>query len=137
MSNSLRLHELQHARLPCPLLSPGVCSNSCPLSPRCYLTSSSSAIPFSFCLQSFPASGSFPMSWLFASGGQSIGNSVSVLQMNSQDWFPLGLTDLISAIQETLKTLLQHHKSKASICWHSSLHYGPVLTYAHEYQKET
>ena len=82
MSDFLWPHEMQHARLPFPSLSPGVCSNSCPLSQWCYITISSSATPFSFCLQSFPASGSFPMSWLFTSGGQSIGASASVLPMN-------------------------------------------------------
>ena len=98
MSNSLRPHGLPHARLPCPSLSPRVWSNSCPLSQWCYLTISSSATLFSFSLQSFPASGSFPMSQLFTSGGQSIGVSVSasVLPMNIQGWFPLGLTSLIS-----------------------------------------
>ena len=81
-----------------PQLSSGGCSNSCPLSQRCYLTISSSAVPFSICLQSFLASGSFPMSQLFASGGQSIGASASaaVLAMNTQGWFPLGLTYLVS-----------------------------------------
>ena len=83
------------ARLLCPPLSPGICSDSCPLSQWCYLTSSSSAAPFSFCLQSFPASGSFPVSRLFASGGGGIGISASVLPMNIQGWFPLGLTGLI------------------------------------------
>ena len=85
--------ELQRARLLHPSLTPGVCSNSCPLSQWCYLTISSSATPFSSCSLSFPASGSFPMSWLFASGGQNIGASasVSVLPMNIQGWFPLGL----------------------------------------------
>ena len=82
MSNSLWPHKLQHSRLPCPSLSPRVCSNSCPFSQWCYLTTSSSATPFSFCLQPFPASGSFPMSWLFVSGGQSIRASASVLSMN-------------------------------------------------------
>ena len=82
MSDFLWPHEMQHARLPFPSLSPGVCSNSCPLRQWCYITISSSATPFSFCLQSFPASGSFPMSWLFTSGGQSIGASASVLPMN-------------------------------------------------------
>ena len=95
MSDSLWPHGLQHDRLPCPSLSPGVCSNSCPLSWWCYLTISSSATLFSFCLQSFPASGSFTMSQLFTSGGQSIGASASVLPMNIQNWFPLGLTGLI------------------------------------------
>ena len=96
MSNSLWPHGLQHGRLPCPSLYPRVCSNSCPLSWWCCLTISSSAALFSFCLQSFPASGSFPMSQLFASGGQSVRVSISasVLTMNIQSWFPLGLTGL-------------------------------------------
>ena len=96
-SDSLWPHGLQHTSLPCSL-SPRVCSNSCSLSWWCYLTISSSAAPFSFCLQSFPASGSFPMSQLFASGDQSIRASVStsVLPMNIQGWFPLGLIGLIS-----------------------------------------
>ena len=98
MSDSLWPHGLLHTRLPCPSLSPGVCSDSGPLSQGCYLTISSSAAPFSFCLRSFPASGSFPMSWPFTSGGKNIGTSVSVsvLSMNIQGWFPLGLTSLIS-----------------------------------------
>ena len=97
-SDSLRLHGRQHARLPCPSPSPRACSNSCPLSQWYHPTISSSGIPFSSCLQSFPASGSLPMRGLFASGGQSIGASasVSVLPMNIQCWFPLGLTGLIS-----------------------------------------
>ena len=97
-SNSLRPHGLQHTRLPCPLPTPGACSNSCPLSWWCHPTISSSVSPFSSCLQSFPASGSLLMSQFFQSGGQSIGTSASasVLPMNIQDWFPLGLTDLIS-----------------------------------------
>ena len=91
-------HGLQHSRFPCFPLSSGVCSNSCPLSWWCYLTISSSVSPFSFCLQSFPASGSFPVSQLFASGGQSIGASASasVLSVNIQGWFPLELTGFIS-----------------------------------------
>ena len=98
MSDSLGPHGLQHARLPCPSPTPGACSNSCPSSGWCHPTISSSAIPFSSCLQSFPASGSFLMSQFFPSGGQSIGASASasVLLMNIQDWFPLGFTDLIS-----------------------------------------
>ena len=97
MTDSLWLHGLQHARLPCPSLSPGVCSNSCPFCRWCYLTISSSATYF-FCFQSFPASGSFPVSWLYASGGQITGASAStsILPMTVQGWFPLGLTDLIS-----------------------------------------
>ena len=98
MSDSLRLHGLQHARLPCPLPTPGVYSNSCPLSRWCHPTISSSVVPFFSCLQSFPASGSFPMRQFFASGGQSIGvsPSASVLPMNIQDWFPLGWAGWIS-----------------------------------------
>ena len=98
MSNSLWPHIPQQARLPCPSLSPRVCSNSCPLSQWYYLTISSCVSPLSSCLQPFPASGSFPMSQLFTSGGQSIGTSVSasVLQVTIQGWFPLGLTGSIS-----------------------------------------
>ena len=98
VSDSLWPHEPQHARPPCPSPTPGVYSDSCPLSWWCHLTISSSVVPFSSCLQSFPASGSFQMSQLFASGGQSIGASASasVLPMNIQDWFPLGWTGWIS-----------------------------------------
>ena len=97
MSDSLRPHELQHARLPCPSPIPRVYSNSSPLSQWCHPTISSSVIPFSSCPQSFPASGSFQMSQLSTSGGQSIGvsASTSVLPMNTQDWFPLGWTGWI------------------------------------------
>ena len=95
MSDSL---WLQHSRLPGPWPTPRACSNSCPLSQWCHLTISSSVVPFSFCLQYFPASASFLRSQFFASGGQSIGASASssVLPMNIQDWFPLGWTGLIS-----------------------------------------
>ena len=91
-------HGLQHARPPCPSPTPGVYSNSCPLSQWCHPTISSSVIPFSSCPQSFPASESFPMSQLFASGGQSNGvsASTSVLSVNTQDWSPLGWTGWIS-----------------------------------------
>ena len=89
-------HGLQHARPPCPSPSPGACSNSYTLSQWCHPTISSSVIHFSSCLQSFPAIVSFPMSQLFTSGGQSIGASTSALPMKIQDWFPLGLTNLIS-----------------------------------------
>ena len=92
VSDSLRPHGLQHARLPCPSPTPGVYSNTCPLSWWCHPTISSSVVPFSFCLQSGPASGSFQMSQFFASRGQSIGVSASVLPMNIQDWFLLGWT---------------------------------------------
>ena len=116
MSDSLWPHGLQHARLPCLSLSPGVCSNSCPLSRWCHPTISSSVVPFSSCLQSFPASKSFPVSQFFASGGQNIGVSApaSVLPMNIQDWFPLGWTGWISLQSKGLSSLLQHHSSKAS-----------------------
>ena len=103
MSDSLWPHGLQHTRLPCPPLSPGVCSDSCPLSQWCHPTISSSGTPFqTSCPQSFPPSGSFPMSQLFASGGQSIGVSASVLSMNIWGWFPLGLTGLISLLSKEL-----------------------------------
>ena len=96
--DSLQPHGLQHTRPPCPSPTPGVYSNSCPLSWWCHSTISSSVIPFSSCLQSFPASGSFQMSQLSILGGQSIGvsASTSVLPMNIQDWFPLGWTGWIS-----------------------------------------
>ena len=98
MSDYLWPHGLQHTMPPCPSPSPGACSNSCALSLWCHPTISSSVIPFSSCPQSFPASGSFPMSQFFASGGQSIGvsASASVFPMNIQDWSPLGWTAWIS-----------------------------------------
>ena len=118
MSDSLWPHELQHARPPCPSPTPGVHPNPCPLSQWCHPAISSPVIPFSSCPQSFPASGSFQMNQLFASGGQSIG--VSTLHQSIQ-WTPR--TDLsfkmewldLLAVQETLRSLLQHHSSKASI----------------------
>ena len=117
MSNSLQALGLQHTRLPWPSVSPGVYSNSCPLSQWCHPTISSSVVPSSSCLLSFSASGSFPMSWLFASGGQSIGASAlaSVLLMKTQCWFHLGLTALISLQSKGFSSLLQHHSLKASI----------------------
>ena len=116
MSDSLQPHWLQHARVPWPSPTPGVCSNSCPLSWWCHPTISSSDVPSSSCLQSFPASGSFQMRQFFTSGGQSTRASAlaSVLPMNIQDWFPLGLTGLISLQSKGLKSL-QHHSSKAPI----------------------
>ena len=132
MSNSLQSHGLQHARLPCPSLSPGVFSNLCPLSRWWHPTISSSVVPFS-CLLSFPASGCFPISQFFTSGGQSIGvsASASVLPMNEHpglisfriDWFYL-LT-----VQGTLKSLLQYHSSKASILWCSAI----IVQLSHPY----
>ena len=113
MSDSLQLQGLQHTRLLCPPISPRVCLDLCPLSRWCYPTISSSATPFSFCLQSSPASESFPMSWLFTSYGQSFG--ASALPVNIQGWFPLGLTDLISLQSEGpsrvfLRTTIQEHQ---------------------------
>ena len=93
---TLQPHGLQHARPPCVSPAPRACSNSCALSPWCHSTISLSVIPFSSHLHSFPASGSFLISQFFTSGGQGIGASASVLPMNIQDWFPLGLTSLIS-----------------------------------------
>ena len=135
MSNSLQLCGLQHARLPCPSLSPRVCSNSCPLSQWYYLNIVSSATHFSFCLQSFPASGSFLMSRLFASGGQTIGASASasVLQMNIQGWFPFGLTCLIfSSPRDSQESFLvpQFKSINSSVL---SLLYGPTLTSIGDY----
>ena len=118
MSDSLWTHEPQHSRPPCPSPTPRVNPNPCPLSWWCHPTISSSVIPFSL-PQSFPASGSFQMSQLFTSGGQSIGVSAtaSVLPMNTQVWsFRMDWLDLL-AVQGTLKSLLQHHSSKPSILW--------------------
>ena len=117
MSNSLQFHGLQHSRLPCPSPTAGVYSNSCPSSQWCHPNISSSVISFSSCLQSFSELGSFQMSQLFASGGQSIGGSASasILPMTIQDWFLWdGLVGSL-VVQGTLKSLLYHHSSKASI----------------------
>ena len=118
MSDSLWPHGLQHARPPYPSPTPGVHSDSHPSSQWCHPAISSSVVPFSTCPQSLPASGSFTISQLFASGGQSIGasTSASVLPVNIQDWFPLGLASLILLS----KSLLQHHSLKASILWRSA-----------------
>ena len=117
MSNSLRPHGLQHPMLPCPSPIPRACSNSCPLSWWCHPTISSFVIPFSSRLQSFPASGSFSVSQFFASGGQSIGvsASASVLPMNNQDGFPLGLTGWIALQSKGLSRVFSNNSSKASI----------------------
>ena len=137
MSNSLQPHGMQHARPPCPSPAPRVYSNSCPLSWWCHPTISSSVIPFFSCFQSFPASGSFPMSQLFASDGQSIraSASASVLPMNIHGWFPLGLTGLISLQSKGLprvfsSTTVQKHQSSV-LC----LLYSPTLTSIHGYCK--
>ena len=117
VSDSLPPHGLQHARLPCPSLTPGACSNSCAWSRWCHPTVSSSVGPFSSCLQSFQASGCFPVSQPFTSGGQSNGvsASASVLPMKTQDWSPLGWIGWLSLQSKGLSSLLQHHSSKASI----------------------
>ena len=124
VSDSLRPHEPQHARPPCPSPTPGVHPNPCPLSQWCHPNISCSVVPFSSCPQPFPALGSFQMSQLFASGGQSTGvsASTSVLPMNTQDWSPLEKMDwlYLLAVQQTLKSLLQHHSSEASILWCSA-----------------
>ena len=139
VSNSLRPHGLQHARPPYPSPTPRVYSNPCLLSWWCHPTISSSVVPFSSHLQSFPSSGSFPMSQFFTSGGQSIGvsASTSVLPMNIQDWFPLGLTGWISLQFKGLsKSLLQHHRSKASILRHSAFFIVQLSKYiqiSHQY----
>ena len=107
MSDSLQPHGLQHTRFPCPSLSPRACSSSCPFSQWCYLTISSSATPFSSCPQSFTASGS-EKSPLFTSGGQSIGASASVLPVNTQCWFPLGVTGVISLLSKGLSRVFSN-----------------------------
>ena len=123
VSNSLRPHGLQHARLPCPSPSPGAYSNSCPLIQWYHPAVSSSVVPFSSCLQSFPASRSFLRSQFFPSGGQSIGASASasVLPMTIQDWFPLGLTGLIALQTKGLSRIFPNTSSKASVLLQSAL----------------
>ena len=119
VSDSLQHHGPQHTRLPCPSLSPGVCSDSCPLSQWCHLTISSSIIPFSSCLQSFPTS-----------GGQSTGASASasVSSMNSQGWFPLGLTGLISLQSKGLWRVFPTRQFRSISSSALSLLYGPVYS---------
>ena len=133
--NSLWPHGLQHTRLPCPSPTPGACSNSSPLSQGCHPTISSSVVPFSSCLQSFPASGSFPMSQFFTSGGQCIRvlASASVLPMNIQDWFPLEWTGWISLQSKGLSrvfsntTVQKHHFGAQLSLWSNShIHTWPL-----------
>ena len=131
MSDSLWPHGLQHASLPCP--SPTPYSNSCPSSWWCHPTISSSVIPFSSCLQSFPASGSFPMSQFFASGGQTIGVSASVLPLNIRDWFPLGWTGWISLQIKGLSRIFSNKHFKSISSSVVSLLYSPTLTSIHDY----
>ena len=120
MSDSLWPHEPQHTRPPCPSPTPGAYSNSCPSSRWCHPAISSSVVPFSSCLQSYPASGSFQMSQLFISGGQSIGvsASTSVLPMNTQDWSPLEWTGWISLQSKGLSRVFSNTTiKKTSILW--------------------
>ena len=123
MSDSVLSHGLQYTRLPCPSPSTGICSNSSPLSWWWHPSISPSVTPFFSYHQSIPVSGSFPVNWLFASGGQSIGDSVSasVLPMNIQDWFFFSINwfDLL-AVQWALKSLLYHHSLKALTLWWST-----------------
>ena len=117
VSDSLRPHGLEHPRLSCSSPTPRACSNSCPLSRWCHPTISSSLVPFSSHLQSFPASGSFPMTQFFTSGGWTteFSASASILPMNIQDWFPLWLIGWIFSQSKWPSSLLQHHSSKALI----------------------
>ena len=123
VSDSLWLHGLQHPGFPS--LSLGLCSNSCPLSRWCHPTISSSIVPFSFHLQSFPPSGTFPMSQFFASGGQSIEASASVIPVNIQGWFPLGWTDLISLVSRGLSKVF----SNSTVPKHQFFGTQPTLWY--------
>ena len=137
VSGSLWPHRLKHIMPPCPSPTPGACSNSCPLSQWCHLTISSSVVPFSSCPKSFPVSGSFQMSQFFASGGQSIGASASasVLQMNIQDWFPLGLTGLISLQSKGLSRVSPTLQFKSIHSLALSFLYSPTLTSIHDHWK--
>ena len=130
-------HRLQHARPPCPSPTARVYSNSCPLSRWCHPTISSSVIPFSSHLQSFPASGSFSMSQFFVSGGQSIGisASASVLPVNIQDWFPLGWTGWISLQSKGLSRVFSNTQFKSINSSALSFFYSPALTSIHDHLK--
>ena len=134
MSNSLQPHGLQQS---CGSLSPGVCSNSCPLSWWCHPIISSSVAPFSSCPQSFPAPESLPMSRLFASGGQSIGvsASASVFPMNIQGWFPLGLTRLISLQSKRLSRVFSRTTIQEHQFFGTQLLYDPTITSVLDYSK--
>ena len=136
LSDSLQPHELQHTRPPCPSLTLRAYANLCPSSQWCHPTISSSVIPFSSCLQSFLASWSFPMSQFFTSGGQSIGvsASASVLSMNSQDRFSLGLTDLISLQSKGLLRVFSNTTQSINSLMLSFL-YSPTLTSTHDVEK--
>ena len=136
MSNSLRPHGLQHSRPPCPSPTPRVYSKSCPLSRWWHPTISSSVFPFSH-HQSFPASGSFPVSQFFTSGGQSIGasDSASVLPMNIQDWFPLGWTGWISLQSKGFSRVFSNTTVQKHQFFSAQFLYGPTLTSIHGYWK--
>ena len=137
MSNSLWPHGLQHSRHPCPSPTPGAYSNSCPSSRWCYPTISFSVVPFSSCLQYFPASGSFQRSQFFISGGQSVGvsASASVLPMNVQDRFPLGWTGWISLQSKGLSRVFPNTQFKSIHSSALSFLYSPTLTSIHDYWK--
>ena len=137
VSDSLQPHGCQHTGLSCPSLSPGVCFNSCPLSQWCHPTISSSVSPFTSCLQSFPASRSFLMSQLFASGGQSIGvsASTSVLPKNIQDWFPLGWIGWISLQPRDSQESSPTPQLKSINALAFNFLYGPTLTSILDYWK--
>ena len=136
-SDSLQTHGLQHARLPCPSPTPGACSNSCLSSRWCHTTILPSVVPFSSCLQSFPASGYFPRSQFFASGGQSIGvsASASVLPINIQNWFPLGLTGFISLQSKGLSRVFSNTTVQKHQFFGAQLSLSPTLTSIHDYWK--
>ena len=137
MSDSLWPHGLQRFRLPCPSPSPRACSNSCLLSQWCHPTISPSVILFSSCLKSFPASGSFPMSQLFASGGQSIwvSASASILPMNTQDWSPLGWTGWSPCSARDSQESSPTPQFKSINSWALSFLYSPALMSIHDYWK--
>ena len=134
VSDFLRPHGLQHARPPCLLPTPGVQSNSCPLSQWCHPTISSSVIFFFSCLQSFPVSESYPMSWHFASGGHSIGASASasVLPMSIQDWLHLELTGWISLLSKGLSRVFSNTTVQKRQFFSTHLSYSPPLTSIHD-----
>ena len=137
VSDSLKFRGLQHTRPPCPSPAPGACSNSCLLSLWWHATILSSVIPFSSCLQFFPASRSFPMSQLFPPGGQSFGASAStsVLPMNIQDWFPLGWTGWISLQSKGLSRVFSNNTVQSINSLVLSFLYSPTLTSIHNYWK--
>ena len=137
VSDSLWPHEPQHTRPPCPSPTPGVQPNPCPSSQCCHPTISSSVIPFSSCLQFFPASESFQMSQFFTSGGQSIGVSalVSLFPVNIQDWWPLGWTGWISLLSKGLSRVFSNTTVQKHQFFGTQHFYSPTLTSIHDYWK--